>query len=217
MPADYYCSTCNSHLLHHQLRLVNKVIEVCPVCEKVLSEKKAFQMKPQPSGFERDLAAIDGWLGEECAANASACRRFQDTVVSDLYLWSITGDLLKSVPQQWSIEANYSREVPRIVSVKTIAAEQDLMSNERKEKIARSITSQGLQPHGLTWRSGSWTVAKDKPHLTRWGVKQYLATSHLSRGLLPAVTSRLFAVMQAALEATEGTSKSRSRAEPVQR
>jgi hypothetical protein len=175
------------------------VVEVCPICETVLSENDAFQMPSSVSKQNGDAASLDGWLQEECRATSSTSRRYHDPVVADLYHWTVTGELMRLSQPNWLLEVNYSTESPGIFSIKIIAVEQNSVSRERFDKIESTIIAQGLQPHGSASRSKSWKAGTSKANLTRWGVKQYFTTAHLAPGLLQAATKRLLKVMNKVL------------------
>src|SRR5438876_1172798 len=148
MKTEYDCPSCKAHLLHHQLKLQSKVIEVCPICDAVISENHAFQMAGPIRNQNSDVALLDAWLDAECMANGCTSRKYHDPVVANLYHWTVSGDLLKYCQPNWLIELNFSDESPGMFSIKVIAVEQNAISTERFDKIERTITAQGLQPHG---------------------------------------------------------------------
>lgn len=201
MKTEYDCPSCKAHLLHHQLKLHSKVVEICPICETVISENHAFHMSHSSGKQNSDVSLIDAWLDQECTASGSACRKYHDPVVADLYHWTVSGELLKYSQPNWLLELNYSADSPGIFSIKGIAVEQNAINTDRFDKIEKTITALGLQPHGSASRPGSsrsssWKAGGNKTNMTRWGVKQYFTTAHLAPGLLPAVVRRLFKVME---------------------
>ena len=190
---EFVCPGCSATLSQRQLLLNSVVTESCPHCRAVVRQGDAFRYENVQARTTEDVSGIDTWLAEECEQLRQICEQVRDREGSGEYRWRITGQLLASCPDNWSLEVLHTTSTPGVAVVQLAAVEQVLLPDRLLMGLRQVFHEHGLQPHGSRNQSVGMAGSNQE---TRWGVQQHLGIAPLAPGLLQPVAKRLIAAMR---------------------
>jgi hypothetical protein len=207
--SELFCPGCSAELDERQLSMTYVVTEKCPRCRTVVRHGDGFRYSNPDAIAADDIESISTWLAAEAKEHPMQVEQIRDDESMGDFRWRVGGLMLKGCPENWGIEALYTKNCPNVFSVKLTVTEPLRMGEEESAVLIGVLKDHALQFHSA---QSSRTAMGVCTHETRWGPQQHLNTKSrtLPTGILMPMVTRLVAAMRDAM-ATRGNKSHDSR------
>src|SRR2546423_1352042 len=121
--SDLICPGCSAELEERQLSMTYIVTEKCPRCRAVVRKGDGFRYGNPEVIVAEDVESIGAWLDEEGKQPRMDIQQIRDDESNGEFRWLVGGVILVGCPENWTIEAFYSKNCPNIFSVKLVLSE----------------------------------------------------------------------------------------------